>query len=338
MSRDIYRPPTKAVLLTRPVLEHAIAWLSGRLTFKLGSPAFTGVRGVGGGGLMLRANKRGEPGDPGPPGPPGPPGGSISVAGERGDPGNPGFPGPMGTEEGPPGPKGPPGIDNVMVGIIGEPGDPGDPQSLPGPPGPEGPPGPPGPGPPGPKGVAGTDLFGPPGPPGEPVPGPPGPTGPPGVPSEEPGIRGEDGPPGYPGDTGEPGDKFAIVPVGAGRCVGLYAVEAPDVIFESVIRIHLPAMRSHHWVALHRHFVAAVETDTLRIVGVVCSRPVPVTAKLDCFAVVIKAPQQPHELQICVTVHGTRKGMKDRRWPVHTETEMRRNNQFYSQAWGGDEA
>lgn len=332
MRREIYRPPTTSGLLTRPVLEHAVAWLAGRLTFSLGAPAFRDVRGVGGGGLRVTAHVRGGPGPDGPPGPPGPEGGSLVVPGERGDPGNPGFPGPTGTEPGPKGPKGPQGLDNVMVGVIGDPGDPGDAPAIPGPPGAEGPPGP-SPGPPGPPGVPGTDITGSPGPPGSPVPGPPGPPGVDRGPGP-PGPFGPEGPPGYPGDTGDPGDKFAIVPLRGGRCVGLYAVECPDVIFESVLRVTVPAMRKEQVLYLAPHFIAAVEAETLRVVGFTRSLPVPVTVHLDCHSVRITLPPQTHELQVVVTVHGIRKGMRGRRWPVFTPNQMRRNNEFYRKAWG----
>lgn len=324
MGRDTYRPPTDKGLLTRKTMEHAVTWVAGRLTFKLGSPAFHGARAVSGGGLLVKAGSlsgpRGEPGPPGERGTPGDPGfdgSSLEVAGERGDPGNPGPPGAMGTEAGPKGPKGPKGLPGISLpgnpADAGPPGDPGDDATEPGEKGEPGPPGP--------------------------SKGPPGLQGPPGAAVNAP--RGEDGVP-VPGPEGEPGDKFAIVPVASqgGRCVGLYAMEAPDVIFESVLRGTLPALRREHLLYLAPHFIAAIETDTLRIVGFTRSLPVPVDVRLECYGVRLTLQPQPHPLQFCVTVHGIRKGMRERRWPMFTTEDMHNNNDFYTRHLrdGGAEA
>ena len=295
MNRHVYKCPKQRGMLDGETFAHAAQWLSERLQFKLDLRGLTKMRGVGGGGVLIGANKRGPKGEDGGEGEPGDFGSSVPVEGERGDEGDPGPPGAPGPP-GPKGPKGPDGYDQVMVGAVGPDGKP---NTNPGPPGPDGPSGPPGPnkGPPGPPGIPGFDFRGPP---------------------------------------GEPGDKFAIVEV-SGRYHGLYALEAAEVIFESVLRLVLKPGERRRSLNLDARFTGAVETDTLCISAVVCSLPVEIRARLEGGAVVIDLPAQASEATICVTVQAIRKGMIGRRWQNFTRVQMEANNRFYRSAWQGGE-
>ncbi len=315
-------------LLPAWLLNHFAGWLSLRLGYKINADAFTAVRDMPDGASLLQAMLPGPQGDRGEAGELGLPGGSVAPRGRKGAPGYWGPAGPPGVITGPPGPdgpkgpKGPLGLKGVKgvkgaQGAAGEPGDPGDPG--------------PSKGPPGPQGIPGMDMAGPPGPDGAPVPGPAGPNGSDGSTGPM-GPQGEHGEDGDPGDPGPPGDKFAIVEA-HGRCVGLYAMEAPDVLFESVLRFTLPPLKRHHFVNLDAFFVDAVELETLRIAGVVCCLPVPVRAKLDGTAVIIDLTAQPHPAVFAITVQGVRKGFGQQRWPVFTTGQMTRNNHFYAEAW-----
>jgi hypothetical protein len=258
------------------------------------------------------------------------PGGTGSlVPGPRGDPGPPGPPGPTGArgDRGPKGTKGPKGT------VKGPKGDPGPASTVPGGPGPTGPPGP-SKGPPGPAGPPGSDFVGPGGAPGDPGdPGDPGPDGSNGTdgalgPRGPTGPHGADGPTGPPGPTG---NKFAIVATAHGD-VGLTAIEAPDVIFESVQRFTLPPKTRHEWRDLDPLFLGAVERDTLQIAAVVPSRPVAITAKLDAGTVILDLDPQLLPLQIAVTIHAIRTGFREHRWPEFTREQMARNTAFYASA------
>ena len=226
------------------------------------------------------------------------------------------------------------------AGPGGPPGAPGDSIDVTGPRGPTGPPGPAGPagtvkgpkgatGPKGPDqvmmgalGPAGPDATvpGPPGPPGDPGPnkGPPGPPGPPGMDKQ--------------GPIGPAGDKFAIMPV-AGSFLGLYAIEAPDVIFESVLRVTIRPHTRHVFVNLDPRYIGAIEPDTLHIAGVVCSLPVAVRAHITAAGVItLDLPPQRVEAMLCITVQAIRKGMRSRRWQSFTAEQMEANNRFYGSA------
>lgn len=332
--RPVYRCPKQRGILDRDTFLHGVEWLSKRLQFKLDFYGGAGLRGVGGGGVQVKLSRPGPKGPPGPEGDPGPEGGSALTPGPPGPPGEDGLPGPAGPK-GPKGPVGPKGYDQIMMGSLGPDGTP---STTPGPKGPQGNPGPPGPskGPPGPKGVKGTDLQGPPGPDGVPVPGPKGPPGTDGANGPQ-GLQGEHGDDGPTGPSGPPGDKFAIVEAGA-RCVGLYAIEAPDVLFESVMRATLRPRTASYFLRLAPEYLGAVERGTLRIVSVVCSEAVPVSASLDDSGVVwLQMRAQPLELQICVTVQAVRRGMQGRRWQKFTAQQMQSNNLFYRKAWEGEE-
>jgi len=306
-----------------------LGWLSQRLGFQVQSDGFTRATEIGG-GLFVSRMRRGPRGPAGPPGELGNPGGTGSlVPGPRGDPGPPGPPGPTGArgDRGPKGTKGPKGT------VKGPKGDPGPASTVPGDPGPTGPPGP-SKGPPGPAGPPGSDFVGPGGDPGDP--GDPGPNGSNGTdgalgPRGPTGPHGADGPTGPPGPTG---NKFAIVATAHG-VVGLTAIEAPDVIFESVQRFTLPPKTRHEWRDLDPLFLGAVERDTLQIAAVVPSRPVAITAKLEGGTLILDLEPQPLPLHVVVTVHAIRAGFKAQRWPEFTAAQMHRNRAFYSSAING---
>lgn len=301
MNRPVYRCPQKSGILSGRTFAHAAQWLSEHLQFKLDFTGLTEVRAIGGGGIYISANKKGAKGPLGEEGDPGPPGPSVDGGvGERGPPGPDGFPGPLGTEPGPKGPIGPAGTNQTTPGA------------------------------PGPFGLAATTPGpdGPPGDPGDPGPhkGPPGPPGEPGEPAQ--------GPPGL------PGDKFAIMPVHSGSWyVGLYAIEAPDVTFESVLRFSVHARTARSFQPLDPVFIGACESDTLRITSVVCSAPIETRAVLSpAGIVVIDLPPQRETVSFCVTVQAIRKGMFGRRWQPFTRDQMAANNRFYRGAYHGEKA
>lgn len=319
-----------------------LGWLSQRLGFQVQSAGFTRAEEIGG-GLFVSRMRRGPRGPAGPPGEIGEPGSDGGlVPGPRGDPGPPGPPGPTG-ERGDRGPKGPKGAKGTVKGPKG---DLGPASTVPGGPGPDGPPGP-NKGPPGPDGPPGLDNVGPDGDPGDP--GDPAPAGSDGTdgalgPRGETGVHGADGPTGPPGPTG---DKYAIVPVQlpsttvnnrkppSTSYVGLSAIEAPDVIFESVQRFTLPSKTRHEWRNLDPLFLGAIERDTLQIAAVVPSRPVAITAKLDGGTVILDLEPQPLPLHVVVTIHAIRAGFKSHRWPHFTRAQMARNTAFYAAAING---
>jgi len=87
MNRHVYRCPAQRGLLTGRIFADAAEWLADRLTFKLDIVGATQVRGVGGGGIYIEANKPGPKGPVGPAGEMGPPGSSIDVADRKALPG-----------------------------------------------------------------------------------------------------------------------------------------------------------------------------------------------------------------------------------------------------------
>ena len=298
MNRHVYRCPSQHGLLTGSTFAHAAQWLADRLSFKLDIVGASQVRGVGGGGVLITYGKRGPTGGDGPPGPGGDPGTPGAGIDVVGDRGAPGDPGPPG----PAGTKGPKGTKGP-AGIN---------QTTPGPPGPAGPAGPAGP-------------LGP--------PGPPGPMGPNKGPPGNPGLPGMD----FAGPPGPAGDKFAIVEAD-GRCLGLYAIEAPDVIFESVIRATIQPDTRHVLLHLDPRYLGAVELDTLCISGVVCSRPVDHAAYVDGARGVDFAVQpQALPFDVVITVHAIRQGMRGRRWQSFTADQMVANNRFYAKAHGREQ-
>lgn len=298
MNRHVYRCPSQHGLLTGRTLAHAAQWLADRLSFKLDIVGASQVRGVGGGGVLITYGKRGPTGGDGPPGPDGDPGTPGAGIDVVGDRGAPGAPGPPG----PAGTKGPKGTKGP-AGIN---------QTTPGPPGPAGPVGP----------------AGPPGPP-----GPPGPMGPNKGPPGNPGLPGMD----FAGPPGPAGDKFAIVEAD-GRCLGLYAIEAPDVIFESVIRATIPARTRHMVLDLDPRYLGAVEIDTVHIAGVVCALPVAIQARFYPWdTITLDMLPQNQEAAVCVTVQAIRQGMRGRRWQSFTADQMAANNRFYAKAHGREQ-
>jgi len=233
-----------------------------------------------------------------------------------------------------PGPNGPAGVagSNGTDGADGEPG-----QSLEGAAGERG-----DAGAAGPPGPAGMDKAG--------IPGPRGPRGPAG----SNGPDGEDGPEGYPGrdgisikgpdgeqgDPGPPALKTAIMPA-HGRYVGLIAQEAQDVLFEDILRVHLPARCSHFSVPLDPIFLATLEPGTLLISAALPTYPVHIDAHLENqksainnpqSAIQIRLPPQPIPLAITITLHGIRRGMAAIRQQTFTAADVAANNAFYRAA------
>ena len=324
-----YRFRRSRGLLSMRAFASFVGWLSLRLGFNVQSDGFTRASEIGA-GLFVSRMRKGPVGPAGATGPDGDPGGNGGLEpGPDGPPGPPGPPGPAGErgDRGPKGPKGPKGT------VKGPKGDRGPASTVTGPTGPIGPYGP-SKGPPGPQGTPGSDRAGPPGPPGVSPPGPPGADGTDG----DIGPRGPQGEHGIDGPTGPPGpdgDKFAIVEVmrpSSTACVGLTAIEAPDVIFESVHRFTLAPKARHEWRNLDPLYLGAVERDTLTIAAVVPSRPVAVAAKLDAGSIIIDVEPQVLPLHVVVTIHAIRAGFKDHRWPRFTREQMERNTAFYSSA------
>ena len=310
-----------------------LTWLAPRLGFRVSSDEFTRVSDSGGRLTISRdrpgpigptglTGPDGEVGPPGTtdgvfPGPDGPtgPAGPLGPTGERGDRGPKGPKGPQGLLKGPKGPIGPAQTDPGPAGPTGDPG----PNKGP-------------PGNPGPIGPAGADAG-------------PAPAGPPGGygASNYTYFGDEYAAPGPTGPTGAPGDKFAIMPVSssfvvppsggpASAFVGLYAIECPDVLFESVLRLTLPPRTRQHILLLDPRYLHAIERDTLHLTSVVSSLPISIRATLNATGIILALPSQRLPITICLTVQAIRRGMRDRRWQNFTPAQMHANNQFYARA------
>jgi len=325
-------------------LASLLTWLAPRLGFRVASDEFTRVSDSGGRltisrdrpgpigprGLTGGTGEVGPPGAnggvfPGAPGPDGP-AGPLGPTGERGDRGPKGPKGPQGLLKGPQGPIGP---AQTAPGPDGPIGDPGPNKGPPGNLGPNGPPGADaGPAPAGPVGDFGDSnytYFG-----------------------------DEYAAPGPTGPTGAAGDKFAIMPVSAfvvppsggppssfvvppsggpaSAFVGLYAIECPDVLFESVLRLTLPPRTRQHILLLDPRYLHAIECDTLHLTSVVSSLPISIRATLNAAGIILALPSQRLPITICLTVQAIRRGMRDRRWQTFTPAQMAANNQFYARA------
>jgi len=263
----------------------------------------------------------------------------------------------------PPGPFGPAGADGAD-GADGAPGPPG--QSLEGAAGNRGETGEKGTrgpaGAAGPPGEAGTDKAGIPGPRGPR--GPAGSNGPKGATGPQ-GFAGRDGvsipgPQGPEGPQGPPGLKTAIMPA-HGRCVGLIAQEAREVLFEDILRIQLPAHCSRLSIPLDPIFTACCEPGSLFISAALPCYPVHIDAKLQnqqpsgarqtaagCpkgseahqsaisnqqSSILLRLPPHPLPLTITLTIHGIRLGMRDIESRTYTPADLAANEAFYAQAY-----
>mgnify|MGYP000750588441 FL=1 len=117
---------------------------------------------------------------------------------------------------------------------------------------------------------------------------------------------------------------------------GLYAIEAPDVIFESVLRFTVRPRTARSFQPIDPVFTGACASDTLHITSVVCSHAIETRAVLSpAGVVVIDLPPQRNAVSFCVTVQAIRKGMIGRRWQPFTREQMAANNRFYREAYQG---
>lgn len=234
--------------------------------------------------------------EPGPTGPTGP----MGPMGMQGPTGPTGGVGPMGPQ-GPWGPTGPTGGNGPM-----------------GPQGPTGPTG--GVGPMGPWGPTGpTGGVGPMGPQ-----GPWGPTGPTGAA----GPMGPWGPTGPTGPQGPPGDKMAIVP-SRDQFVALFCVESPEVRFEDVVRIPVSSAETTHVV--DKTFVDVCEPGSLEVVGFASPSPAIVGVEAMDNLLRIRVSGELPEY-VMVKISGIRAGRAEVRFPMRTEEQMHKNNNFWDQA------
>ena len=201
--------------------------------------------------------------------------------------------------------------------------------STPGPTGPTGPTGPEGPmGPPGVGSTGPSGEMGPQGPPGPAGPmGSYGPMGPPG-PQGLQGPPGSYGPMGPQGPQGPPGDKMAIVP-SRDQFVALFCVESPQVRFEDVVRIPISTADTTHVV--DKTFVDVCEPGSLEVVGV--SSPTPALVGVDAIDNLLRVKVSGDlPSHVTVKISGIRAGRAEVRFPMRTEEQMHKNNNFWDQA------
>ena len=143
--------------------------------------------------------------------------------------------------------------------------------------------------------------------------------------------------------SGSDSDKMAIVPIPAfavpegdppppQEYAGLICVEAPEVRFEDVMYVPLPARQGMTVRApIDRIFVAICEPNSIRIVGVVPSVPAVVGARaVDGHVIIHRGDDYPEESGfVTLKLSGIRRGRSNVRFPRFTEEEYRKNTQFW---------
>lgn len=296
-------------------LRHLLEFVTGVMGHGLSTDQSPKATETQDGFVMEFSRPAGPPGEIGSPGPKGAPG----PGGAPGPPG--GLPGPNGAR-GPDGPKGDKGPDGpVTPGIRGPKGPKGPAATIPGPPGPKGPPGPPGdPGPDGEKGLPGPPATEP-GPPG--AEGPPGPDGPIGA-----HAYGDKGPP---GEMGAPGSKQAIVRSGE-RIVGLHVLEAPEMRFMEIMPFTLD--RAEASLPIDPRFLAVIEPGSIQVIGLVCEKPLDVSAKVGQDHIRITSPMRAaYPISGTVTLSAIAKGRANSRLPQFTREQKARNDAFWLSAF-----
>lgn len=142
-------------------------------------------------------------------------------------------------------------------------------------------------------------------------------------------MPGPMGPMGPTGATGPP-DKTAIVPV-RGQFVALFCVESPEVRFEDVVRVPIKQSDSTHVV--DRTYVDVCEPGSLQVVGVSSPLPCQVGADVtdNLLRIRINGPLPPY---VTVQLSGIRAGREQVRFPLRTEEQRQRNDDFWGQAHG----
>lgn len=259
--------------------------------------------------------------------PSGPPG-EVGLPGPKGNPGPGGTPGSPGGLPGDMGPTGPTGIKGEKgddgpetPGLPGLKGPKGPAATVPGPPGPKGPPGPPGDrGPDGDKGLPGDPAT---------TPGPPGPDGPTG-PQGPIGAHAY-GPKGDPGPPGAPGFKLAIVQSGE-RIVGLHVLEAPEMRFFEIADFTL--RNGQAVVPIDLRYLAVVEPHTIKVIGLVCEKPLDLSAKVYQNHIRITSSMSLAEpITGTVTLSAIAKGHESSRFPEFTAEQKARNDAFWASAF-----
>ncbi|MGE0609841.1 MAG: hypothetical protein AB7O62_22310 [Pirellulales bacterium] len=144
------------------------------------------------------------------------------------------------------------------------------------------------------------------------------------------GAIGPQGPQGIQGPVGPtgPADKTIIMPW-RGEYVGLFCVEAPQVRFEDVLKVRINGVETIH--ELDSTFLDVCERDSVEVVGV--STPIPTTVGVEVMSARLRitvAGDLPE--YVVLKLSGIRVGRSGARFPRFTESQMHRNNNFWSGA------
>jgi hypothetical protein len=152
------------------------------------------------------------------------------------------------------------------------------------------------------------------------------------APSEESEDSDDVDPPGSDPSDEESEKSTAIVraPWTKGGFTALYAMEAPDVRFEDILRSGLkhPVTR----LKIDPRFVAVCEPGSIDVVAVIPERPMSIGAKVAGGFVVITRPARSKPCQVTVSVSGIRKGFAGRRWPDLDRAIFEANEKFLKSA------
>lgn len=110
------------------------------------------------------------------------------------------------------------------------------------------------------------------------------------------------------------------------------AVECQDVLFEDILRLHIPCGWCSYTAAVDATFAAVCAPGTLRITSALPDMLLPGLSVelLPDLRLRIKLPPQMREVQLILTIHGVRRGHADARQHIWTPTQAARNAAFYA--------
>lgn len=140
------------------------------------------------------------------------------------------------------------------------------------------------------------------------------------------------------GPTGPAATKTAIDLI-HGKYLALHCIEAPEVLFVDVMDEIVEA-KANEDVEFERmidpNFIGACEPGSLRIIAThsdgVSAASHFVTIRGGSVVIHVHVFRVPKKFNVRITLVGTRKGFKGVRFPVKTENEAARNNEFWNQS------
>jgi hypothetical protein len=110
------------------------------------------------------------------------------------------------------------------------------------------------------------------------------------------------------------------------------AMECQDVLFEDIIRLHIPPGWASYPCAVDPTFAAVCEPGSIRLTSALPSMPVPglkVELQPD-LRIKIRIPVQLRETRLAITVHGIRRGHANARHKIWTPAQAAQNARFYA--------